>query len=41
VKSGWITGVVVLSIGIISVLLSEETYHKDLNYVEGEFASSP
>ena len=35
VKSGWITGVVVLVIGIISVMLVEETYHKDLNYIEG------
>ena len=35
VKSGWITGVVVLVIGIISVILVEETYHKDLNYIEG------
>jgi len=41
VTSGWITGIVVLTIGIISVVLSEETYHKDLNYLEGEFASSP
>ena len=35
VKSGWITGVVVLIIGFISVMLVEETYHKDLNYIEG------
>jgi MFS family permease len=41
VKAGWITGVVVLLIGITSVILSEETYHKDLDYLEGEFASSP
>jgi MFS family permease len=41
VTSGWITGIVVLAIGIFSAVLSEETYHKDLNYLEGEFASSP
>lgn len=41
VRAGWITGIVVLIIGIASVILAEETYHKDLNYVEGEFASSP
>lgn len=41
VKAGWITGVVVLIIGLTSVILSEETYHKDLDYIEGEFASSP
>ena len=36
VTAGWITGIVVLVIGIISVMLAEETYHKDLNYLEGE-----
>jgi hypothetical protein len=41
VKAGWITGIIVLAIGIFSAVLSEETYHKDLNYLEGEFASSP
>jgi len=41
VKAGWITGIVVLVIGIVSVMLAEETYHKDLDYLEGEFASSP
>jgi MFS family permease len=41
VESGWITGVVVMIVGIVSVMLVEETYHKDLDYVEGEFASSP
>ena len=41
VKAGWITGIVVLIIGIISVMIAEETYHKDLDYLEGEFASSP
>ncbi|MGN6617346.1 MAG: MFS transporter [Ilyomonas sp.] len=34
VKSGWITGTVALAIGLISLLLSEETYGKDLNYLE-------
>ena len=41
VKAGWITGIVVLVVGIISVLLAEETYHKDLNYLEGEVATLP
>jgi putative MFS transporter len=41
VKAGWITGIVVLIIGIISVIVAEETFHKDLDYLEGEFASSP
>jgi len=34
VQSGLITGVVVMVIGIVAALLSEETFHKDLNYVE-------
>ena len=34
-KNTMITGVVVLVIGIISVMLVEETFHKDLNYIEG------
>jgi MFS family permease len=38
VTSGWITGIVVMIIGIVSILLSEETFHKDLNYVEEEVA---
>jgi len=38
VKSGWITGIVVMVIGIVSTLLTEETFHKDLNYVEEEVA---
>jgi MFS family permease len=34
VKSGIYTGVTVMIIGIIATLLTEETFHKDLNYVE-------
>jgi hypothetical protein len=41
VKAGWITGIVVMIIGIVSVILAEETYHKDLNYLEGEAAAVP
>jgi len=33
-RAGWVTGIVVLIIGIASVILSEETYHKDLDYLE-------
>jgi MFS family permease len=35
-KSGIITGVVVISITLVAAYFTEETYHKDLNYVEGE-----
>jgi MFS transporter, putative metabolite:H+ symporter len=34
VKSGLITGVTVMVIGIVATLLTEETFHKDLNYIE-------
>lgn len=34
VKSGLITGIVTMVIGIIAVLLTQETFHKDLNYIE-------
>jgi len=34
-QAGWITGIVVLVIGVTSVFLSDETYHKDLDYLEG------
>ena len=34
VTSGWITGVIIMSISIIAAALSEETFGKDLNYVE-------
>ncbi len=33
-KSGWITGVVVFIIAFISLALTEETFGKDLNYIE-------
>ena len=35
VQAGWITGVIIIAIGLIAVFLSEETYHKDLDYIEG------
>jgi len=33
-KSGWITGIVVMIIGLVSLLFTEETFGKDLNYIE-------
>ncbi len=36
VKAGWITGIVVLIIGLVSVYLTEETIHKDLDYIEDD-----
>ena len=34
VKSGWITGIVVFIISSIALLMTEETFGKDLNYLE-------
>ncbi|HEX3023658.1 MAG TPA: MFS transporter [Chitinophagaceae bacterium] len=36
IKSGIITGIVVMSITLVAFYFTEETYHKDLNYVELE-----
>ena len=36
VQSGIWTGVVVMAVTMIAFILTEETFHKDLNYVEGE-----
>ena len=33
-KSAWITGIVVMVIAIIAMYFTEETFHKDLNYLE-------
>jgi hypothetical protein len=33
-QSGWITGIVVFGIAFIALALTEETYGKDLDYVE-------
>ena len=36
VKSGFVTGIIVMSITFIAFYFTEETFHKDLNYNEGE-----
>ena len=33
-KSAWITGIVVMVIAVISLTFTEETFGKDLNYIE-------
>ena len=33
-KSGWITGIVVMSLSIIALIFTQETFGKDLNYIE-------
>ncbi|WP_204307472.1 hypothetical protein, partial [Klebsiella pneumoniae] len=34
IKSGIITGIVVMGIALVAYYFTEDTYHKDLNYVE-------
>lgn len=36
VQSGIITGIIVMSITLTAAYFTEETFHKDLNYIEGE-----
>ena len=39
-QSAMITGIIVMAITLIAAYFTEETYHKDLNYVEGEEVKS-
>lgn len=34
VTAAWITGAIIMVITVVAAILSEETFHKDLNYVE-------
>jgi hypothetical protein len=34
VTGGWITAIVIMFITIVAAVLTEETFHKDLNYIE-------
>jgi sugar phosphate permease len=34
VQSGIVTGIIVMSIGVVSIWFTEETFHKDLDYIE-------
>ena len=34
VTSGWMTGIVIMTLSLLAVALSEETFGKDLNYIE-------
>ena len=36
IKSGIVTGIIVMAITLIAYYYTKETFHKDLNYVEGE-----
>ena len=36
IKSGIITGIVVMTITLVAFYFTEETYHKDLDYLESE-----
>ena len=39
VKSAVITGIIVMVVTLIAAYFTEETFHKDLNYIEGEKAT--
>jgi putative MFS transporter len=34
IKGGWITGIIIISITLMAAILTEETFGKDLNYIE-------
>jgi hypothetical protein len=34
ITAGWVTGAIVMAISIIAAWFTEETYGKDLNYLE-------
>ena len=34
VTAGWITGLIIMCITIVAAIMIEETFHKDLNYIE-------
>ena len=34
VNSGWVTGLIIMVITVIAAMMTEETFHKDLNYTE-------
>jgi MFS family permease len=36
VTGGWITGIIIMLITVVAAILTKETFHKDLNYVEAE-----
>jgi len=33
-KAGWVTGIIVFAIAFVALALTEETYGKELNYIE-------
>jgi Na+/proline symporter len=39
--AGLITGIVVMIIAVIAAIRSQETFGKDLNFVEGEYSNVP
>ncbi|MCX6319388.1 MAG: MFS transporter [Bacteroidetes bacterium] len=36
VTGGWITGIIIMVITVVAALYTQETFHKDLNFVESE-----
>ena len=40
-QSGVVTGVIVMCVTLVAYYFTEETFHKDLNYVEAEYPLAP
>ncbi len=40
-QSGIITGIIVMGVTLVAFYFTEETFHKDLNYVEAEYPLAP
>ena len=36
VKSGMVTGIIAILIALVAIYFTDETFHKDLNYIEGD-----
>jgi len=34
VTGGWITAIIIMLVTVLAAIFTEETFHKDLNYVE-------
>ena len=40
IDSGVVTGLIVMAIALLAYYFTEETFHKDLNYLEGEYVDA-
>jgi general stress protein CsbA len=33
-NSGWITGIIIMTLAVLALIFTQETFGKDLNYIE-------